>query len=206
MTQFMAEPFYITMPSITTAAGGRTFLATGHIAHHRREWDMVNLLIARNGYNGTVLWQRKLPDGFLAHRSAFVATKDIFYLLDGDGCLMLDAATGEEKGRIRIPGVDGDWKWMVLEDGCSTSWRAPKVAKPKIIKGDRTFGGWSWADLSKGYYARPRVPWGFGNTIAAYDVERERVLWKHEEESPDRLARHGHARTTRSSSTARTST
>ncbi len=53
MTQFMAEPFYIGMPSITTAAGGRTFLATGHIAHHRREWDMINQLIARNGYNGT---------------------------------------------------------------------------------------------------------------------------------------------------------
>jgi SAM-dependent methyltransferase len=53
MTQFMAEPFYIGMPSITTAAGGRTFLATGHIAHHRREWDMINQLIARNGYNET---------------------------------------------------------------------------------------------------------------------------------------------------------
>ncbi|MHC4355463.1 MAG: class I SAM-dependent methyltransferase, partial [Planctomycetota bacterium] len=112
MTQFLAEPYYICMPAITTAAGGRTFLATGHIAHHVREWDMVNKLIARNGYNGTVLWQRDLPDGYLAHRSAFVATKDIFYMLDGDGCLMLDAQTGTEKGRIQIPGLEDDWKWM----------------------------------------------------------------------------------------------
>ena len=41
MTQFMTGPFYIGMPSITTAAGGRTFLAVGHIAHHRREWDIL---------------------------------------------------------------------------------------------------------------------------------------------------------------------
>ena len=172
------------MPAITTVAGGRTFLATGHIAHHRREWDMVNKLIARNGYNGTVLWQRKLPDGFLAHRSAFVATKDIFYLMDGDGCLMLDAATGDEKGRIRIPDLDGDWKWMVLEDGVLYVMAGPKGGEAEVIKGDRTFGGWSWDDLSRGYYTRPRVPWGFGNTIAAYDMNEQRVLWTHEEESP----------------------
>ena len=184
MTQFMAEPYYITMPSITTVAGGRTFLATGHIAHHRREWEMVNLLIARNGYNGTQLWQRKLPDGFLAHRTAFVATKDIFYLLDGDGCLQLDAATGEEKGRLHIPGLDGDWKWMVIEDGVLYVMSGPKGGEAEIIKGDRTFGGWSWADLSRGYYQRPRVPWGFGNTVAAYDLQQDRLLWKHEEESP----------------------
>ena len=79
MTQFMAEPLYIGMPSITTAAGGRTFLAIGHIAHHRREWNMLYKLIARNGYNGTVLWTKDLPDGYQVHRSAFIATGDTFY-------------------------------------------------------------------------------------------------------------------------------
>ena len=182
MTQFMAEPYYIGMPAITTAAGGRTFLATGHIAHHRREWEMVNQLIARNGYNGTVLWQRKLSDGFLSHRSAFVATDDVLYMLDGDGCLVLDAATGEETGRVEIPGLDGDWKWMVHQDGVFYVMAGPKGGDAEIIKGDRTFGGWSWADLSLGYYSRPRVPWGFGNVVAAYHVEEKRLLWKHEEE------------------------
>jgi outer membrane protein assembly factor BamB len=183
MTQFMAEPYYIAMPSITTAAGGRTFLATGHIAHHRREWETINRLIARNGYNGTVLWERQLPDGFLSHRSAFVATDETFYLLDGDGCLALDAGTGEEKTRITIPDVDGQWKWMVLRDNVLYMLAGPKGGDAKVIKGDRVFGGWSWADLSQGYYGRPRVPWGFGNLLAAYDLEKEEVLWKHEEES-----------------------
>ena len=88
MTQFMEKPFYIAIPSITTAAGGRTFLAIGHIAHHEREWDNMNRLIARNGYNGTILWQRDLPEGYLVHRSAFVATRETFYMLERDHALM----------------------------------------------------------------------------------------------------------------------
>ena len=184
MTQFLAEPYYIGMPAITTAAGGRTFLATGHIAHHVREWDMINKLIARNGYNGTVLWQRDLPDGYLAHRSAFVATKDIFYMLDGDGCLMLDARTGAEKGRIQIPGLEGDWKWMAMKDGVLYAMAGDKGGQAKVIRGDRNFGGWSWADLSEGYYAKPRVPWGFGNKVAAYKLDDKRLLWEHTEDTP----------------------
>ncbi len=184
MTQFLAEPYYIAMPAITTAAGGRTFLATGHIAHHEREWDMINKLIARNGYNGIVLWQRDLPDGYLAHRSAFVATKDIFYMLDGDGCLMLDARTGAETGRIQIPGLEGDWKWMAMKDGVLYAMAGDKGGQAKVIKGDRNFGGWSWADLSEGYYAKPRVPWGFGNKLAAYKLDDKRVLWEHAEDTP----------------------
>jgi len=183
LTQFLAEPFYIGMPAITTAAGGRTFLATGHIAHHPREWDMVNKLIARNGYNGIVLWQRDLPRGYLAHRSAFVATKDIFYMIDGDSCLMLDARTGSEKGRIRIPGLEGDWKWMAMQDGVLFALAGEKGGEAKIIKGDRNFGGWSWADLSVGYYQRPRVPWGFGRRLAAYRLDDKRLLWQHKEEA-----------------------
>lgn len=183
LTQFLAEPYYIGMPAITTAAGGRTFLATGHVAHHVREWDMVNKLIARNGYNGIVLWQRDLPDGYLSHRSAFVATKDIFYMLDGDGCLMLDARTGAEKGRIQIPGLEGDWKWMVMQDGVLFVMAGEKGGEAKIIKGDRNLGGWSWEDLSVGYYQKPRIPWGFGHRLTAYRLDDKRVLWHHKEEA-----------------------
>ena len=184
MTQFLADPRYICMPAITTAAGGRTFLATGHIAHHRREWDTVNKLIARNGYNGTVLWQRDLPDSYLSHRSAFVATADTFHMLDGDSCLMLDAATGQEKGRIHVPGTQGHWKWMMIKDGVMYVMAGPEAGGAKPIRGDRVFGGWSWADLSQGYYQRPQVPWGFGNTVAAYDLEKQTILWMHSEDKP----------------------
>ena len=184
MTQFMAEPFYIAMPAITTAAAGRTFLAIGHITHHRREWDMMNKLIARNGYNGTLLWERPLPPGYLVHRSAFIATRDAFHMIEGNRCLLLDPETGRENGEIRISGVNGHWKWMVIKDDVLYVLAGKPDPKVQSMKGDRSFGGWSWGDLSQGYYTKPRVAWGFGNTLAAYDLKKKELLWKHDEEKP----------------------
>ena len=181
MTQFMARPYYIGMPSITTAAAGRTFLAIGHIAHHRREWKMLNKLIARNGYNGTVLWEKSLPEGYLVHRSAFVATADTFYMINGPGCQRLDPQTGADLGRLRIPGLVGHWKWMVIRDGVLYALAGPRDQGVVTTKGDRSFGGWSWSDLSRGYYSKPRVPWGFGSQLAAMDLKTRKVLWIHKE-------------------------
>lgn len=182
MTQFMATPFYIGMPAITTAAGGRTFLAMGHIAHHEREWEMLNRIIARNGYNGAVLWERKLPDDYIVHRSAFIATKDIYYMMNGDHALMLDTRTGEEKGKIEIPGVESDWKWMGMVDGVLYVLAGEPGPGIELVKGTRALGGWSWADLSSDYYPK-RIPHGFGDTIAAFDVAANKVLWTHKEDT-----------------------
>ncbi|HUG70324.1 MAG TPA: PQQ-binding-like beta-propeller repeat protein, partial [Pirellulaceae bacterium] len=182
MTQFMAHPMYIGMPSVTTAAGGRTFLAIGHISHHPREWNSLYKLIARNGYNGIVLWERNLPEGYLVHRSAFIATKDAFFMLDGDGCLLLDPETGKEQERLVLPDVKGEWKWMVLKGNVLYIMSGKKEKGTVAIKGDREVGGWSWADLSPEYYGE--FPFGFGDTIVAYDLLDRKTLWQHQEETP----------------------
>ena len=182
MTQFMAHPMYIGMPSITTAAGGRTFLAIGHISHHPREWGTLYKLIARNGYNGTVLWERDLPEGYWVHRSAFIATKETFFMLDGDGCLLLDPETGKEQERLALPNVKGEWKWMVLKDNILYVLSGKKEKGTVRIKGDREVGGWSWADLSPEYYGE--YSFGFGDTIVAFDLSARKTLWTHQEETP----------------------
>ena len=185
MTQWLGTPLYITMPSITTAAGGRIFLAMGHIAHHVREEPWLNTLLARNGYNGARLWQRKLPDGYLAHRSAFIATDDVFYMIDNDGsgCLLLDPQTGRETGRVHLPGHPGEWKWIALADGklFALIGQQKDPAETTVVRSQ--FGHWSWGELSKGYYQR-RVPWGFGTKILAYDLKGKKVVWMHEEKAP----------------------
>jgi outer membrane protein assembly factor BamB len=183
MTQWFGEPYYSAMPAITTIAGGRNFLAMGHIAHHEREEKWLNTIYARNGYNGTKLWTRKLPDGYLVHRSAFVATDETFYMIDpsGSGCLMLDPETGVEKGQILIPEVSGEWKWMAIKNGIMYV-LAGKIRDPKettIVRSPHA--GWSWIELSKGYYEK-EIPWGFGGTIIAYDIGNKKLLWTHTEE------------------------
>ncbi|MFH1741969.1 MAG: PQQ-binding-like beta-propeller repeat protein [bacterium] len=185
MTQWLGNPLYIAMPAITTAAGGRTFIAMGHIAHHVREEPWLNTLLARNGYNGTILWKMKLPDGYLAHRSAFIATDDTFYMIDpgGSGCMLLDPETGEEKDRIFTPEVSGEWKWIALKDGVLYALAGKKKDPPETTIVRSTYTHWSWGELSKGYYEK-RVPWGFGETILAYDLDKKKLLWTHEENAP----------------------
>ena len=182
MTQFLAEPYYIAMPAITTAAGGRTFIAMGHIAHHKREEPWLNTLLARNGYNGTVLWTRKLPDGYLVHRSAFIATDDVFYMIDpsGNGVLMLEPETGDEIGRIRPRRHRGDWKWIAIEDGVLYALVGKEKDDDETTVVRSTISHWSWNELSKGYYT-DRVPWGFGTELLAYDLASQRILWDREE-------------------------
>jgi len=180
MTQWYGLPYYVAMPVTTVAAGGRVFTATGHIAHHRREWVTLNMLLARNGFNGEVLWRRKLPDGYMVHRSAFIATDDAFYLIDGARCLVLDPETGRETGEIRIPKLKEQWEWMALRDG-KLYVLSGKGSAVEMTRRTRQHTHWSWRDLSKGYYTK-RVPWGFGRTLTAYDMKARRVAWTWREE------------------------
>jgi outer membrane protein assembly factor BamB len=181
LTQWTGEPYYIAMPAITTVAGGRTFCAMGHIAHHEREEPWLNTLYARNGYNGIELWRRKLPPGYMVHRSAFIATDDVFYMIaeDGNGLQMLHPETGRPLGEIRIADLRGEWKWVVLQNGILYVLTGePDAREVKRVRSDRTH--WSWAELSNGYYRR-EIPWGFGRTLAAYDMKAKKLLWTHTE-------------------------
>ena len=90
----------------------------------------MDLLSARDVYTGRVLWKRSLPGldnfgvyfdstyrdtpldpaynqvhipGANARGTNFVATSDAVYVLHGDGCVVLDAATGETQQEIRLP-------------------------------------------------------------------------------------------------------
>ncbi|MFC1735056.1 PQQ-binding-like beta-propeller repeat protein [Candidatus Hydrogenedentota bacterium] len=182
-TQWVGGPLYSPMPAVTTAAGGRIFLAMGHIAHHEREEEWLNTLVARNGYNGALLWSRKLPEGYMVHRSAFVATENAFYMLDGNRCLVLNPVTGIEIGSISVPDLDGELKWIAKSGNriFLLSGKQPDNAEKVMLKGKGR--GWGWGSLSRGYY-ETRVPWGFGRILAAYDLAEKKIVWIHTEQSP----------------------
>jgi len=177
MTQWMGRPYYTAMPVTTVAAGGRVFVAMGHIAHHKREWVHLNTLMARNGYNGAVLWTRYLPEGYMVHRSAFIAKPDAFHMIDGSRCLTLDPETGREIGQIRVPALKEPWEWMAMAGDTLYVLSGPG-SKAQTTRRTRATGHWSWGHLSPGYYAK-RVPWGFGTTLTAYDMKGGRIRWQH---------------------------
>jgi len=186
MTQFLAAPKYSTMPSISVISGGRMFRAAGHMAIHQREERYLNTLYATNAYNGTLLWTREIPNGFLVHRSLFVATPDALYLLDPEGCLVLDPATGEERDRLALPDdvtPDRYWKWIALADGTLYALLGGPENEAEVIQRERPYGAWGWDELSQGYYDA-QYPWGYGQTVVAVAPQTKRVLWTHREETP----------------------
>ncbi len=186
MTQFLALPWFSAIPSISVVSGGRLFRAAGHIAFHDRENRYLNTLYATNGYNGTILWTRPIPTGFLVHRSIFVATPEVLYLMDNKRCLVLDAKTGEEKDIIVVPpevAGRGYWKWIALDNGVLHALLGGKEYEAEVVKRHRPIGAWGWNELSKGYYEK-KYPWGHGDRIVAMNPRTKQVLWLHKEKSP----------------------
>ena len=186
LTQFLSGPLFVPMPEVSVAAGGRIFRAFGHIAHKTNQNAMLNTLICASVYNGTVLWQRPLPEGFMIHRNTMVATDNCLYLADHRSCKVIDAATGEIREEIVVPeGVsDGPvWKWMALRDGILYALvGGEEVAistQPSDVRG---LGHWPWGMWQGHEYKDAKNSFGFGRTFMALDLSTKKLLWSHREE------------------------
>jgi len=185
LTQFLGGPMFSPMPEVSVAAGGRVFTAHGHIAHKANQNAMLNTLVCMNGYNGTILWERPLREGFMIHRNTMIATPNTLYLADDQSCKLIDAQTGKVKDEIVIPEglADGRvWKWMALEDGVLYALVGGEEIKPATQRSDTPgMGHWPWGMWEGHDYSDPKTAFGFGRTFLAFDLNAKRVLWKHDE-------------------------
>lgn len=66
-----------------------------------------NYIICSDGWNGTVLWEKSVPDmrriGALRDSGNLVLTQDLLYCASGTRCLALDTYTGKEKLTLNLP-------------------------------------------------------------------------------------------------------
>lgn len=183
-TKFLTTPWYGPMPEITLSAGGRLFKAFGFLAFKEREWPMVGKLLAMDGYNGTLLWQRDLEPGFMMHRNTLVATEDILYVADNKSCKLIDAASGEIRDEIVVPAGIADglvWKWMTVRNGILYALVGEQEKLHTPHRGTRTQTGWPWQTV-RGTYGDYQDTWGYGRTLMAVDLQTKDVLWTHREE------------------------
>ena len=185
-TQFIAAPKFSPMPEQTVIAGGRMYKAMGHIAHKANQNENLNTLLCINAYNGTILWKRPLPEGFMIHRNTMVATADALYLGDHESCKVIDGKTGALRGEITIPEglTDGPaWKWMGMRDGMLFALVGHSEVKVETRKSNnRGMGHWPWG-MWKGHdYADPGKAFGFGRTLVAIDLETKELRWHFRED------------------------
>ncbi len=179
LTQFMAEPWYATVPCFSVFSGGRIFKVFGERAYTQATWENLDSLVALNAWNGTLLWKKKLPETFMIHRNTLVATPEALYLGDDQSCKVYDAETGEIRDEIVIPEglADGPvWKWMALEDGVLYALVGEKEPSVEVLRGERfRNGGWSHWQIRD-------YKFGFGRTVLALDPKTKKVLWQHRDE------------------------
>jgi len=186
LTQFLAEPRYAPLPQVAVASAGRVFKAFGHVAFKVREEPFLNKLVAFNGYNGTMLWQRPLREGVMIHRNTMIATPELLYVGDDQSCKVIDAVTGKLKDEIVPPGdlAGGTfWKWMALEDGVLYAMMGQDEQEDPTKKWRRDTHGWPWDPVSEGFNQADQ-PWGFGRNVLAIDPSTKKVLWSHHEAEP----------------------
>lgn len=184
-TQFIAVPKFSPMPEQSVAAGGRLFKAMGHIAHKENQNAWLNTLLCTNAYNGTILWKRPLPEGFLLHRNTMIATDDALLMGDHESCKIFDGRTGKVRDQITIPKeiTDGQtWKWMAVKDGILYALVGNPEVKVETLKSlKRGLGHWPWG-MWKGHdYKDPRTAFGYGRTIVAIDLKTKKLLWNFRE-------------------------
>jgi outer membrane protein assembly factor BamB len=185
-TQFLGYPKFSPMPEQSVIAGGRIFKAMGHIAHKANQNEMLNTLLCINAYNGTILWKRPSPPGFMIHRNTMIATDDALYLGDHESCKVIDARTGEIREQITVPKeiTDGPvWKWMAMRDGMLYALVGnPEIKVDTQRSNRRGLGHWPWG-MWKGHdYKDPRTAFGFGRTVVAIDLKTKKIAWHYRDE------------------------
>ena len=197
LTQFLAEPRYAPLPQVTVTSDGRVFKAFGHVAFKKREEPFLNKLVAFNGYNGVLLWQRDLTEGVMIHRNTMVATPDTLYLGDDKSCKMIDTLTGGLKDEI-VPPVDVAggtfWKWMGFEDGVLYALMGEQEQRDPTKLWRSENHGWPWNPISEGFNQPDGIedsqkayrihPWGFGRNVLAINPNTKKVLWSYKEGEP----------------------
>lgn len=99
-------------------AGGRVFMITQNVSENLGDIDGPYHLVARNAFNGTVLWSRPW-DGlvtrfFRGFLDSLVASESIVYTADSENVLLIDAATGELLDTWEVPAQP---EKFVLSDG-----------------------------------------------------------------------------------------
>ncbi len=179
--RFQTNPVFAAMPNQTLFAGGRMFFFSGHIAFHEREEPLLNRLTVLNAYNGLLLWSRPLDPDYVVHNVAKLATANEVVFAEGKTLWMLDAATGQERGKFPAPpeaaaAGDTDWKWIAHEKDRLWAAFGPPDARVAPHRRRQRMGHWPW-NVANEHYRGIVNNFGDARRLAAFEYPSMKLLW-----------------------------
>ncbi|MBC8876678.1 MAG: PQQ-binding-like beta-propeller repeat protein, partial [Planctomycetes bacterium] len=179
--RFQTNPVFAPMPDQALFAGGRIFFFSGHIAFHEREESLLNTLTVLNAYNGLRLWSRQLDPDYVVHNVSKVATGSELVFSEGPTLWMLDAATGQERGKFSVPAEaaaagDTDWKWIAQHGDRLWAAFGPPDARVAPHRQKRQMGHWPW-NVANEHYRSIVDNFGAARRLAAFQYPEMKLLW-----------------------------
>jgi len=173
LSQWMGLPHEGSVPTIIFVSHGRNYTVTGPglepggYLYSAEKYEYANTVIAKNVFNGEELWRYPLPKGYYTVRSCAVATKDIFYISVGDKIVCLDAITGKPVKDIKFKGMDGDLKWIAIENDIIFATAGNKDPLATIITS-------RYVQANEG---GGKKIWGYGAKVGAYNLKTDKTVW-----------------------------
>jgi len=186
--RFQTYPVFAAMPNQTLFAGGRIFFFTGHIAFHEREEPSLNKLTVLNAYNGLRLWSRPLDPNYVVHNVSKLATGSELVFAEGETLWMLDAASGQQRGKFSVPpdaaaAGDTDWKWIAQEKDMLWAALGPADARVAPHRQKGQMGHWPW-NIADDHYRGIVNKFGAARRLAAFRYPEMKLLWSTSEPEP----------------------
>ncbi|MDD4868997.1 MAG: PQQ-binding-like beta-propeller repeat protein, partial [Kiritimatiellae bacterium] len=135
-----------------------------------------NYVVVIDAYNGTLLWERNVPDsvrlGAFKHSGNMVAADDQLYVASGSDCIAFDAQTGQHRLTLSVPANDdgsiGEWGYIAMVDNLLVG----SITKPGAAFREQTIDTeiLIWRDL---------MPVVCSDSMFAYKRHSEKKLWSY---------------------------
>ncbi len=178
--QWTGAPFVGGNWDINVISAGRLFTAQGSSPDgpDNRPLDEPYELVARNLYNGTVMWTRPIPSDFGESLSLVVATPKQIFLKDAGAVLELQPETGAPIRRfVASQDKSQTCLWLLESNGVLLALTCPVDkydTESKLVWGGNKIK--DTVEINELFY---------GNELVAWDVESGQELWRFREQQID---------------------
>jgi len=171
--QYLATPLQTSFQGVALTGNGRHIEITDSSTKHGSRLQLASRLRARSIYNGTILWEKPLPERYEPDFPTAALKGDLLLLAHPDkpAILLMDTETGEVTETLSIhENQDARIHWIGVEGDYLAALLGPPFPKKKMFQ---------YIKSSDKEIAERAL---LGAQVVAVDLTSRQPLWAHREE------------------------